>query len=77
MDSGVGARVQVEIFQKTTSILSKDVIKNKVRVFLYSTNVILSEQKHYEPESYADDEVLCDHVEFLEVIPCNSKYPVR
>jgi len=77
MASGSGFRVQVEIFQKNTSILAKEILKNSVRDFLYSTNVILSEQKHYEPETYLDDAVLSNHVEFLEVIPSHSKWPVR
>ena len=77
MAPGTGVRVQVEIFQKNTSILQREILKNAVREFLYSTNVILSEQKHYEPETYANNAVLCDHVEFLEVIPSHTDGPVR
>ena len=70
-------RVQVEIFQKNNSILMKDSIKTSVKRYLHLNNMLLSEPKHIGPENYQEDEVLRDHVEFFEVVPSGSKWPIR
>ena len=72
-----GFRVQIEIFQRNTSVLQKESLKNSVKRFFNLQNVLLSEQKHFDPDAYLDDEVLKEHVECIEVIPSGSKWPVR
>ena len=70
-------RVQVEVFRKGTSAMAKDALKTCTKRFLYVNNVLLSEQKHIDPDSYQDDRVLYEHVEFLEIVPSTTKYPIR
>ena len=70
-------RVQVEVFRKCTSAMAKDALKTCTKRFLYVNNVLLSEQKHIDPDSYQDERVLHEHVEFLEIVPSTTKYPIR
>ena len=70
-------RVQVEVFRKGTSAISKDTLKSVTKRFLYVNNVLLSGQKHMDSDSYQDEEVLREHIEFLEIVPSPTKYPIR
>ena len=70
-------RVQIEIFQKQISGLMKEALKDTVKRFFHFNNVLLSAQKHMGPDAYQDDEVLRDHVEFMEVVASQSAWPVR
>ena len=77
MARGSKFRVQIEIVQKNQSLIAKDLLKNPVKGFLKSNNVIASVPRHFNSSEYASEETLRDHVEFFDVIPEQSKYPVR
>ena len=70
-------RVQVEICQKNNSDLSKEVLKNEVKAFLRLDNIILIDHKKYEFNSFGNTQVLKNHVEFFDLIPSASKWPVK
>ena len=70
-------RVQVEICQKNNSDLSKEVLKDKVKKFLRLINVILIDHKKYVLNTFENDQVLKNHVEFFDLIPSTSKWPVK
>ena len=71
-------RVQIEIFQKNSSIMIKGALKSAAKRFLKVNNfLVISEQKHMGPDAYQEDELLRDHVEFLEIIPSRSDRLIR
>ena len=70
-------RIQIEICQKTKSDLPKEVLKNTVKNFLKSANTSIATPKKYESTSFVGDQVLKDHVEFFDLIPSTSKWPVK
>ena len=70
-------RLQIEVSQKTKSDLSKEVLKNSVKSFLKSNDVLLECSQRYDSNSFDSDHVLKSHVEFFDLIPGATKCPVR
>ena len=70
-------RIQIEVCQKIKSDLPKEVLKNSVKNFLKSANTPIETPKKYESTSFVGEQVLKDHVEFFDLIPSTSKWPVK
>ena len=70
-------RLQIEVSQKTKSDLSKEVLKNSVKSFLKSNDVLLECTQRYDSDSFDNDHLLKNHVEFFDLIQSATKCPVR